>query len=98
MVRTLSKLIDKVTWDILVALKQQQEGLRFNEISRIVDATDPVISDRLKVLKKYDLVRVILRFDERTERHFFVHVITAKGVKILEKYKLKQLMRELEKL
>ena len=98
MARTLNRLVDKVTWEILLALKQRPNGLRFNEICRAVDATEPVISDRLKILKKYDLVRVTVGFDDRTERNYFIHVITPKASNILKKYSLKQLLNELEKL
>ena len=98
MARTLNRLVDKVTWEILLALKQHPTGLRFNEICKVVDTTEPVISDRLKVLKKYDLVRVNVGFDERTERNYFVHVITPKASNILKKYSLKQLLSELERL
>ncbi|MFQ5969920.1 MAG: hypothetical protein ACE5J2_05455 [Nitrososphaerales archaeon] len=87
MSKNVTKLVDKITWEILIVLKQSRDGLLFSELSRVVSATDPTISNRLKLLKRYDLVRVILRIDDRTKRRYFVHVITPKGSKILEKYR-----------
>ncbi len=98
MTRTINKLLDKVTWDILLALYQRKEGMRFNEICRVVEATNPVISDRMKILKSHDLIRVIVGTDEHTERNYFIHVLSPTAVRIIKEHGLVRLMKELQNL
>lgn len=74
-------LFDRISFEILAMLTDNQDGLRFKEFKARLPASDPVISRRLSLLKKHGLVQVKPVMEEETESKYFVYQITDEGMK-----------------
>lgn len=93
-----NSICDKYTFTILSELLENSQGLRFKEIRMKVTTTDPIISSRLSLLKKYNLVEVSPIVDDDNDEKYFVYRISKEGRKFAESIKIKQLVRHLDKI
>lgn len=78
-------IFDKVCFQILAALFDNREGLRFKDIKKRLTVSDPVISNRLSLLKVHGLVEVSPVMGEDMEANYFVYRITQVGIKFADR-------------
>ena len=91
-------ICDKFALAILTELFDNPSGLRFTDIKRRLPVTDPVISHRLALLKKHELVKVSPVIDEENDEKYFVYRITNEGSQFAELINIKNLMETVNKI
>ena len=89
-------IFDKVCFQILADLFDNRAGLRFRDIKNRLTVSDPVVSNRLSLLKTHGLVEVSPVLEEETENKYFVYKITRDGIKFAEGVDIKNVMEEVK--
>jgi DNA-binding HxlR family transcriptional regulator len=91
-------IFDKTCFEILAKLFDNRAGLRFKDIGDGITVSDPVISNRLSLLKRHELIEVSPVIEEETENKYFVYRITKKGAEFAGRYEIKDLLTEVKKM
>ena len=84
-------IFDKVAFEILSKLFENREGMRFKDFKKALSVSDPVISNRLSLLKVHGLVQVSPVIEDENER-YFVYRITPDGIAFADRINISNLM------
>lgn len=89
-------IFDKVCFQILADLFDNRAGMRFRDIKNRLTVSDPVVSNRLSLLKTHGLIEVSPVVEEASGNKYFVYRITKEGIKFAEGVDIKNLMEEVK--